>query len=421
MLNYLEDKLGSKAYTEMVDAYQQAYRRSHTAIDENKTAREAANEMVNDTLFALFSSKEGMQDMIDWTSGAMPAQERKTFLETFKTILDDVIKALDHFLKTGSFNSAERAALEMEKDQATAMRQMVLDAMDVAIENRDKAAGAFEIVDKVAVEGRKEAVNSTEAARFSIKVGTQKHIDENFESYEKELITSQLFQKNNAQKKQTFVTKDGKIGVRNNRSIYIVDEMEDSDLPFLPVRVYDIDLNESNTTDTSMLMAAIEEDEIEGYGERSREAVTQSWSRWFGLRRQGDSIRIYDYENNRRNTRLYIGAEGRVLHSYFDSPRKRYNRGRNFEQRDSYQDNSSQLSYRKSVKVTDARNSFKEYGEASPYTDSLEEVEVVSTILSKANQALGGIKSVKESSLNRISRSVIKKYKSNVEARCPAH
>ncbi len=155
MLNYLEDKLGSKAYTEMVDAYQQAYRRSHTAIDENKTAREAANEMVNDTLFALFSSKEGMQDMIDWTSETMPAQERKTFLETFKSILDDVIKALNHFLKTGSFNSVERAALEMEKDQAKAMRQMVLDAMDVAIENRDKAAGASEIVDSLAIKGRK--------------------------------------------------------------------------------------------------------------------------------------------------------------------------------------------------------------------------------------------------------------------------
>ncbi len=70
---------------------------------------------------------------------------------------------------------------------------------------------------------------------------------------------------------------------------------------------------------------------------------------------------------------------------------------------------------RYSIKVTDARNSFKEYGETSPYTDSLAEVEVVSTILSKANQALGGIKFVKESSLNRISRSVIKKYKSNVE------
>ncbi len=96
-----------------------------------------------------------MQDMIDWTSEAMPAQERKTFLETFKSILDDVIKALDHFLKTGSFNSAERAALEMEKDQAKAMRQMVLDAMDVAIENRDMAAGASEIVDNLALKGRK--------------------------------------------------------------------------------------------------------------------------------------------------------------------------------------------------------------------------------------------------------------------------
>ncbi len=75
---------------------------------------------------------------------------REGFLWAFKNILDSIINALNNFLKTGSFNSAERAALEMEKDQAKAMRQMVLDAMDVAIENRDKAAEASEIVDKVA-------------------------------------------------------------------------------------------------------------------------------------------------------------------------------------------------------------------------------------------------------------------------------
>ena len=43
---------------------------------------------------------------------------------------------------------------------------------------------------------------------------------------------------------------------------------------------------------------------------------------------------------------------------------------------------------RKSIKVDDARNSFKTYGEASPYTDSLEEVHVITTMLSSTNSAL---------------------------------
>ncbi len=122
------------------------------------------------------------------------------------------------------------------------------------------------------------------------------------------------------------------------------------------------------------------------------------------------------------NFREYT-SKGRTAGERYDRPTKR-NKGRSDAYHAEREQNRKRVfikdgvvveDTRKSVKVTDARNSFKEYGEASPYTDSLEEVEVVSTILSKANQALGGIKSVKESSLNRISRSVIKKYKSNVE------
>ena len=64
--------------------------------------------------------------------------------------------------------------LEMEEKQAKELRQMVLDAMDVAIENRDAVGSASEIVNNVAKEGNeeagKQAVNATENARFSLQV-----------------------------------------------------------------------------------------------------------------------------------------------------------------------------------------------------------------------------------------------------------
>ncbi len=339
-----------------------------------------AKEMVNDTLFALFSSKEGMQDMIDWTSEAMPAQERKTFLETFKTILEDVIKALDHFLKTGSFNSAERAALEMEKDQAKAMRKMVLDAMDVAIENRDKAA---------------ENPTDSPDVRKSIKVNDL--ADKlNYDEYRR---VKRWIDNND---KPTFIAKRGetkgdKVLRLDNKLVYTDFKKDDFGISKIVSAEYQ---------DSEMITVALDTYTDYEEGVVNEQQLCEIIESFFGA------------ENFREYT-----SKGRTAGERYDRPTKR-NKGRSDAYHAEREQNRKRVfvkdgvvveDSRKSVKVTDARNSFKEYGEASPYTDSLEEVEVVSTILSKANQALGGIKSVKESSLNRISRSVIKKYKSNVE------
>ncbi len=577
------------------------------------------------------------------------------FLWAFKNMLDSIINALNNFLKTGSFNSAERAALEMEKDQAKAMRAMVLDAMDVAIENRDKAAGAqSESVESsdvrsskrpkeqsklkqditavmngkysekyvsfgqtpaiyrnmlgvrniplmmtanhtysVAVSEKKaksdgkyrsnanyhnlgaetlselpkalknpaiilKSNNDAADSRFvsvvelydklnkpiiaaieiegsttykhnpeSINIIVSAYGKESFENYIKKAVkenrvlyvnktkSQQLYKGARVQYPRILLTANfdnnlasfkqvvnRKVDNSTRNSIKVEDSeghelTEAQQVYFADTKVVDDNGNllvvyhgspsKFTVFDAERIgtRASAEgygfyftdsQEKAEGYHEKdgnvmkgylniknplSLDEVTIKKSEVKKLLEildpTGDDIlSSYDasgigypsrtwYNNAMRDTldvimenendsdiiaeiantygsmvvlsevRKNLGYDGYMaLDKYANG--KVYvafesNQFKNFDN-ENPTDNED---VRYSIKVTDARNSFKEYGEASPYTDSLAEVEVVSTILSKANQALGGIKSVKESSLNRISRSVIKKYKSNVE------
>ncbi len=351
------------------------------------------------------------------------------FLWAFKNMLDSIINALINFLKTGSFNSAERAALEMEKDQAKAMRQMVLDAMDVAIENRDKAAEASEIVDNLAVKGRKsirvdepvsaleennipyetyeegnekarkEAVNTTENARFSKKVLDDGRIADNLADVLIIEEYAELRSMIDSGNKPTYKTNTKEAVYRLDNKLVYTDSRK---LNFGISKIVDVN-NYKDVSDVNAILDLYSDVDTEGVNYEQQIRLIESY---FG-KKCFTEYTTKDWGNTERYDRPTKRNKGRsdAYHAEREQNRKRV----------FIKDGVVVEDTRKSVKVTDTRNSFKEYGEASPYTNSLEEVEVVSTILSKANQALGGIKFVKESSLNRISRSVIKKYKSNVE------
>lgn len=69
---------------------------------------------------------------------------------------------------------------------------------------------------------------------------------------------------------------------------------------------------------------------------------------------------------------------------------------------------------RYSRKVEQARKSIKEYGVASPYTDSLNEVNIVSSILGKMNESLNGV-TVNYDVVTSVADQIAKKYEANME------
>ena len=131
MFKYLEGKLGSDAFNDLINQYQSVYRTGakEGSVDYGKSRRAAANEMFNDTIFALISSEEGVKDYVSWLN----ERHEKSFLEKVKDFFNKIVESIRNYIDTGSFNAAERAALEMDYDQAKAMRDRIFKAMDEAI------------------------------------------------------------------------------------------------------------------------------------------------------------------------------------------------------------------------------------------------------------------------------------------------
>ena len=131
MFKYLEGKLGSDAFNDLINQYQSVYRTGakEGSVDYGKSRRAAANEMFNDTIFALLSSEEGVKDYVAWLNEG----HEKSFLEKVKDFFNKIVESIRNYIDTGSFNAAERAALEMDYDQAKAMRDRIFKAMDEAI------------------------------------------------------------------------------------------------------------------------------------------------------------------------------------------------------------------------------------------------------------------------------------------------
>ncbi len=144
ILDYLKETLGTAEFNSLVQAYQNAYRQSDSKVDQNKTRREAANEMVNDTLWTLFASEEGMKDFTDWVNDNHTATESVSILTKVKDFIDKILDYIKNLMSTVKLNSSEKAMLDMSEERMRGLRKQVLEVLDEAIANRDAAVGNSE-------------------------------------------------------------------------------------------------------------------------------------------------------------------------------------------------------------------------------------------------------------------------------------
>ena len=143
MLKYLENKLGTVEFNDLINQYQSVYRSNAKkgTVDEGKSRRAAANEMFNDTVFALISSEEGVKDYISWIKENNTAAEQVSLLQKVKDFFSKIFDYVSNYIQTGNFNAAERAALEMDAKTAKEFRDRLFKLMDDAIENAKATEG----------------------------------------------------------------------------------------------------------------------------------------------------------------------------------------------------------------------------------------------------------------------------------------
>ncbi|MCR5144825.1 MAG: hypothetical protein K6B67_05895 [Lachnospiraceae bacterium] len=110
--------------------------------------------------------------------------------------------------------------------------------------------------------------------------------------------------------------------------------MNDTDDAYRPIRIYDVDFNEGDSTYISLVLKEIEKNEEEG--RTVTKYLSQAYLAYCGNVREGNYIRFYDFDNFRRNTEVKYGKNGNVLSATIRTTRNRKNGSRNFAQRDSY-------------------------------------------------------------------------------------
>ena len=117
------------------------YRKSYERVEGNKTFRDAMDEMSFDMLGGLFGSEEGIKSFLEYlnTDESMSADEKRSVLQRIADVIRRIVSEIREMLHDTSLSKAARAALQMEKEQAESMRELVLDALDQATGNMNQA------------------------------------------------------------------------------------------------------------------------------------------------------------------------------------------------------------------------------------------------------------------------------------------
>lgn len=115
------------------NVYKQAYKK----IDNKITTHDAAEEFVNDVVAKMFTTEEGITQLVDHAQKNLSAKDKKTFIESVKDFFNDLIGKIKDLIKDAGSNIERQKFLE-SKERCEQIRDNVLKAWDTAIENRQR-------------------------------------------------------------------------------------------------------------------------------------------------------------------------------------------------------------------------------------------------------------------------------------------
>ena len=118
---------------ENIRAYQRAY--------GNRHYRESFNELANDAMGRIFSTDEGLTELINWLDINETTEQAKTVKKTFLDYFNAFKNMISDILKQGGLKNQHIKDLKIARQEAADYAKQLLEAMDVAIENRDAAVG----------------------------------------------------------------------------------------------------------------------------------------------------------------------------------------------------------------------------------------------------------------------------------------
>ena len=178
ILNYLLESKGDNYVDKTIKRYQRLYK----AAEGTKSYRDAANEMVNDTLVGLFTTDKGANDFVNWCT-----KNDKSVLDKIADFIQAILDALKSLISDASISSSARSVAKMSEKKAQQVRDRLFKAMDKAIENYQGST-----------EGVPESVNTIDGVEEEYKNST----DDRFKKFINKVFSGK------AGKKEYFVVEE---------------------------------------------------------------------------------------------------------------------------------------------------------------------------------------------------------------------
>lgn len=194
------EKSGERAFIEAVNNYKRTYREaamnapegSALKAEAGKTFQSAQDEFLNDAVSYIFSTEEGMQNLVDYIMNdkTTTQEEKVSAIETIKSWVDHLIQTIKNFLsghktEQSGYKYAERLGLKSEELELISRK--LLGVIDEARENlegllaesetkneqkteAEEAAHSVEVTDEIdrQIEEGYIQVNGDNDVRFSI-------------------------------------------------------------------------------------------------------------------------------------------------------------------------------------------------------------------------------------------------------------
>ena len=99
------------------------------------TTHDAAEEFVNDVVAKMFTTEEGISQLVDHAQKNLSEKDKRTFIESVKDFFNDLIGRIKELVK-GAGSNIERQKFWKQKERCEQIRDNVLKEWDATIENR---------------------------------------------------------------------------------------------------------------------------------------------------------------------------------------------------------------------------------------------------------------------------------------------
>lgn len=131
VLNYAETQEGAAYLSNIVQRYQEQYKR----VEADKTYEGASEEFVFDYLAGVFSSEDGVRDFCRYmTEEEMAQQKQKSIIETITDFFKEVFDRITSYLNDHTLSKTAERGLRADAQKAQEIRNMVLEVWQQAEE-----------------------------------------------------------------------------------------------------------------------------------------------------------------------------------------------------------------------------------------------------------------------------------------------